>query len=380
MTELFRIFGWITCAGGLAGAAYAVACMLAATQFAKKSMPANAPLLPVTVLKPLHGAEAQLAENLESFCRQDYGGPVQLLLGVQQGDDGAHAIAAKVRGNHPELDIAITVGAARHGTNPKISNLLNTVPAAKHDLLALSDSDIGVPTNYLATVTAALQSPGVGAVTCCYTGRPAVCGLWARLSAMGINQHFLPDVLFALTHGLASPCFGSTIALDRRVLSEIGGFRAFADRLADDYEIGRAVRARGYRIEVPPLMVSHSCAEASPSALICHELRWARTIRLINPAGFAGSLLTHALPLALMGCLLLNFAMIPAGILAAALAARVWLAVHINTRFGTRDPIWLVPVRDLLSFVIFIGALFASRVEWRGARFRVSSTGAMAQD
>ncbi len=380
MADFFHIIGWVASAGGLAGTLYAIACVFAASQFAKTTVPGDARPVPVTVLKPLYGAEAQLSENLESFCRQDYAAPVQLLIGVQQGDEAARAIAVKVKANHPELDIAIVVGATRHGTNPKVSNLLNMFPAAKHDWLALSDSDIGVTPEYLATIAAAAQMPGTGAVTCCYTGHPAVPGIWAKLSAMGINQHFLPGVLFALAHGLAAPCFGSTIMLNRIVLSEIGGFRAFADRLADDYEIGRAVRARGYRIAVPPLMVMHSCSEQTPAALIRHELRWARTIRLINPAGFAGSIVTHALPLSLIGWFLLNFAAVPAGILAAALAARLWLAVRINARFGTRDAIWLVPERDLLSFVIFIGALFASRVEWRGVRFRVSSAGAMAQD
>ncbi|MDE2476904.1 MAG: glycosyltransferase, partial [Alphaproteobacteria bacterium] len=224
------------------------------------------------------------------------------------------------------------------------------------------------------------QIQETGAVTCCYTGRPAMAGLWPRLSAMGINQHFLPDVLFALAHGFASPCFGSTIALKRTVLDEIGGLQAFADRLADDYEIGCAVRSRGLRLAVPPLIVSHSCAEMTARELFRHELRWARTIRLVNPSGFAGSIITHAIPLSLIGCLLLAFTPVSVGILAGAFAGRVWLAFHINARFGTGDPIWLVPVRDLLSFVVFIGALFAGRVDWRGARFHVSSAGAIAQD
>jgi ceramide glucosyltransferase len=380
MAELFRIIGWMACTGGLAGAGYALACLRAVSRFSNAALPDAPPSVPITVLKPLYGSEAQLAENLESFCRQDYAAPVQLLFGVQEGDEDARAIAATVKARHPELDIAVSVGATRHGTNPKISNLLNMLPSAKHDLLALSDSDIGVAPNYLATIAAALQAPGFGAVTCCYTGHPGVEGVWARLSAMGINQHFLPDVLFALAHGLASPCFGSTIALNRKVLSEIGGFHTFADRLADDHEIGRAVRALGYRIAVPPLVVRHSCVENSPSALIRHELRWARTIRLINPGGFAGSIMTHAVPLSLIGCLLLGFTAAQDAIFAVALAARLWLAVHINARFRLSDPIWLVPARDLLSFAVFIGALFASRVEWRGARFRVSSAGALAQD
>jgi ceramide glucosyltransferase len=379
MTGIVAIMGWVFGAAALSGAGYAVACIFVVRQFSKAKIPAGAPV-PLTVLKPLYGAEPQLAENLATFCRQDYPAPVQLVLGMPRTDDGAFGIAQGVKLQNPDQDIAIVAIATRHGANPKISNLLNMLPAAEHDLLVISDSDIAVPPNYLSAIAAAAQMPEAGVVTCCYTGRPVVAGLWPRLSAMGINQHFLPDVLFALRHGFASPCFGSTIALKRSVLDEIGGLQAFADRLADDYEIGRAVRSRGYRLAVPPLIVSHSCAEITLQQLFRHELRWARTIRLVNPSGFAGSLVTHAIPLSLIGCALLAFAPLSLGILAFAIAARAWLAVHINARFGTGDPIWLVPARDLLSFVIFIAALFAGRVDWRGARFQVSSAGAIAQD
>lgn len=379
MTGIIAIIGFVFCAAAVAGAAYAIACILAVQKFADGRTSAGTPV-PVSVLKPLYGAEPQLAENLTTFCRQDYPASVQLVLGMHQSDDDAFEIAHSIKLRNPDQDIAIAAGAARHGANPKISNLLNMLPAAKYDLLVISDSDIAVPPNYLAAIAAAAQMPEIGVVTCCYIGRPALAGVWPRLSAMGINQHFLPDVLFALAHGFASPCFGSTIALNRAVLDEIGGLQPFADRLADDYEIGRAVRSRGYRLAVPPLMVSHSCAEMTPRELFRHELRWARTIRLVNPSGFAGSIVTHAIPLSLIGCAFLGFSPLSLGILAGAIAARVWLAIHINARFGTGDPIWLVPARDLLSFVIFVRALFAGRVDWRGARFHVSSAGAIAQD
>jgi len=254
------------------------------------------------------------------------------------------------------------------------------LPSAKHDVLVISDSDIGVDENYLTTILAALQSPATGAVTCCYTGVAALPGLWPKLSAMGINQHFLPNILFALAHNVAAPCFGSTIALRRSTIEDIGGLSRFAGMLADDYEIGRAVRARGYLVAIPSMVVRHSCGEGTLTGLLRHELRWARTIRLINPSGFAGTLFTHAIPLGLLGFLLLGADGTGAGILLLALASRLWLAGRIKSWFRTGDAIWLVPVRDLVSFIVFIGALFSRRVEWRGARFRVSSAGAMAQD
>ena len=380
MHQLVHIIGWITCGCGVAGAVYAVASIVAAVRFCRQAPIASAMPVPVTLLKPLYRAEPWLAENLDSFCDQEYGAPIQLVLGMNSGDDAALAIAEQVRAKHPEFDITIVEGGPRQGTNPKIGNLLNMLPAAKHDLIVISDSDIGVPRNYLAIIAASLQTPGTGAVTCCYTGVAAVPGVWAKLSAMGIDQHFLPDTLFALQHRLASPCFGSTIALTRKVLAGIGGLLPFATLLADDYEIGRAVRARGYRIAVPSMTVRHSCSESSFAELIRHELRWARTIRLVNPLGFAGTVFTHAIPLTLLAVFLLDFAPLALAALGLATASRLWLASRINAWFGVRDLIWLVPARDLLSFIIYLGALFTRRVEWRGARFHVSSAGAMAQE
>jgi ceramide glucosyltransferase len=380
MQQLVQLIGWIAGGCGLAGAAFAVASIMAAARFCRQGPGGAVMPAPVTLLKPLYGAEPGLAQNLDSFCQQDYGAPVQLVLGMNSGDHAAWAVAQQVRAKRPDFDITIVEGGPREGTNPKIGNLLNMLPAAKHDILVISDSDIAVPRNYLAVVTASLQTPATGAVTCCYTGVAAAPGVWAKLSAMGINQHFLPNTIFALQHRLASPCFGSTIALTGNVLDEIGGLLPFASLLADDYEIGRAVRARSYRVAVPAMTVRHSCSEGSFAELIRHELRWARTIRVVNPLGFAGIVFTHAIPLTLLAVFLTGFESFTLAAVGVATASRLWLASRINAGFGAGDPIWLVPARDLLSFVVYLGALFTRRVEWRGARFHVSSAGAMAQD
>jgi hopanoid biosynthesis associated glycosyl transferase protein HpnI len=184
-------------------------------------------------------------------------------------------------------DLELIIDATLHGANRKVSNLINMTPPIRHDIVILADSDIRVAPDYLARVIAALQQPGVGAVTCLYHG-VAVSGPWSRLGALFINAHFLPSVVLGLASGLAQPCFGSTIALKRSTLDAIGGFAAFADRLDDDYAIGAAVRERGNVVAIPPFTVAHLCNEASLTELWRHELRWARTIRNIAPLGHAG--------------------------------------------------------------------------------------------
>jgi ceramide glucosyltransferase len=181
------------------------------------------------------------------------------------------------------------------------------------------------------------------------------------------------------TLGMAEPCFGSTIALTANTLQRIGGFRAIADHLADDYEIGRAVRALGLSIAIPPMTVSHRCLEASLGALVDHELRWGRTVRQIDPGGYAGSLITYPLPLALIAGALLGFSPPALGLIFAAFGVRIACKVYIDTATGARaGRWWLIPARDILSFGVFISSFTVNTVGWQGRRFRVGRDGVLS--
>ena len=372
--------GWLFVACALIGACYAVASARAVQRFFIAPAPDESHCPPVTVLKPLHGAERDLAENLESFCAQDYPSAMQILFGVQDARDPAIAVVDGLRMKHPGLDIALIVGTHRAASNPKVANLVTMFPHAKHDILVHSDSDIGVPARYLRNVVGALDQPGIGAVTCCYTGR-ASPRFWSRMSAMGIDYQFLPAVVYGVGIGLATPCFGSTIGLRKSVLAEIGGFAAFGERLADDYEIGRAIRARGYRIALPHFVVTHSSNEDSAGALFRHELRWARTIRAIDGLGHMGSLVTHPVPLAILGALLLGFSYPAAVDLVAAFTARLWLKHRIDRVLGISDlSPWLLVERDVLSFIVFLSSFFVRQVDWQGRRYKVHPSGTLVRD
>jgi ceramide glucosyltransferase len=195
---------------------------------------------------------------------------------------------------------------------------------------------------------------------------------------MAIDHHFLPNVLVGLRLGLAQPCFGSTIALTRETLDRIGGFGAFANQLADDYAIGKAVRGLGLRVAIPPIIVDHVCSEQTWLGLVGHELRWTRTIRLIDRAGHAGSIVTHPLPFALAGVGLNGPDAISLGIVALALVCRALAPVQISRMRGSgRGPLWLIPFRDLFGFAIFLASFLPGRVTWRGQRFAVRSDGTL---
>jgi ceramide glucosyltransferase len=258
---------------------------------------------PVTVLKPLHDTEPGLPARLAAFCRQDYGAPVQILCGVRDHASPAAAVVQAMEVDFPDRRIELLVEPRSHGVNRKVSNLINMMPRVRHDTLVLSDSDIVVGPNYLRAVTALLAAPRAGAITCLYYGIGGE-GLWTRLSALAINAQFLPHAVTAVSLGLAKPCFGATIALRRSTLDRIGGFGALADVLADDHAIGVAIRSQGYDVVTAPFLVGHHCFEGSLRQLIRHQIRVARTIKSIDPIGYAGTIITHPWPLALLALIL----------------------------------------------------------------------------
>ena len=337
----------------------------------------------VTVLKPLHGDEPGLLDNLGSFCSQDYPGPIQVVFGVQDPGDGAVAVVEHLQKTQAPRDLDLVIDAKVHGLNRKVSNLVNMAPRIRHDVVVLADSDMRVEPDYLSRVIAALDEPGVGAVTCLYYGVP-VAGMWSSLSALAINAHFLPGVVFGLALGLARPCFGSTMALRRQTLGEIGGFIAFVDCLADDYAMGAALRARGHTISIPPFAIAHICTEASARDFWRHELRWARTIKSIDPLGYAGSILAHPLPWALIAALLGagSTAFLPAiAIALASIGCRVALLRKVERAYALHpQAYWLVPARDLLSFILFVVSFFGRDVSWKGHRYRMVAGGSWVSD
>lgn len=361
----------------LAGTGFTIAAGLAIDRY---RLPPPTPVEEpdVTLLKPLHGEEPGLRGALETFLRQDYGGRVAMRLGVQDARDPALAVARPLA--REDDRVTLVLDSTQHGANRKVSNLVNLASEPLAALVVLSDSDIAVGADYLRRLAAALDEPGVGLVTCLYAGEAVREGPAARLSAMGVSYGFLPMGAVGVQVG-ATPSMGSTIALKAETLAAIGGFERVKDVLADDYEIGRAVRALGLKTVVPPFLVTHRCAESTLTELWRHEVRWAKTVRDLDPLGYAGSMVTHPLPLALIGWLLIAFTLPEPWLLGLplalfALVARLWLKSRVDAVVGaTSGPWWLLPGRDMLSLAVFVGAHVARRVEWRGARFHVGRGG-----
>ncbi|MDR3420577.1 MAG: bacteriohopanetetrol glucosamine biosynthesis glycosyltransferase HpnI [Xanthobacteraceae bacterium] len=369
--------GDICLLGAIIGCAFtlvACACVLSfPVEYAQE--PAATP--PITVLKPLHDEEPGLPARLAAFCRQDYDAPIQVLCGTQDQASPAAAMVRAMEADFADRGIELVVGSRCQGVNRKVSNLVNMMPRARYDTLVLSDSDIVVGPGYLRALTALLAKPDIGAVTCLYHGIGGA-GLWTRLSALAINSQFLPHAITAVSLGLAKPCCGATIAMRRSTLDRIGGFGALADVLADDHAIGVGVRAAGNDVVTAPFLVGHRCFEGSLRELFRQQIRVARTIKSIDPIAYAGTIVTHPWPLALVA--LLSGSPAAALVAAIVLLSRITLCRCVEWRFDLpRQNYWLIPLQDVVAFGVYVTSFFGATVHWRGADYRVMADGTLLE-
>ncbi len=339
----------------------------------------------VTLLKPLHGMEPCLRENLESFFRQDYP-EFEIVFGARHADDPALSVVGEISRRYPHVPVKIVFSGEPPWPNAKVFNLHRMLRSASHPVLVISDSDVQVTPGYLRAVARPLLAPEVGMVTCVYRGVPTG-GLWSPLEAMGMSVEFTSGVLVAdMLEGMKF-ALGPTMATRRDCLEKIGGFAALADYLADDYVLGNRLHAAGYRVVLSEHIIEHHVIDRSFFGSFTHQVRWAKSTRRSRPKGHLGTGLTYAMPFALLG-------------FAAALPARprlacMLLAVGLLNRavqclivgWGVvcdplcRSAFLLYPLRDLLGFVYWASSfLTGSRTIWRGIHYRIQPGGRMVRE
>jgi len=335
---------------------------------------------PVTIFKPVRGADVEAYENFASFLRQDYP-DYQVIFGVREESDRAVPIIRRLAADFPEREIELVISSSESGHNAKVSNLQNMYAKAKRDVLLIADSDIRVGPDYLRRVVAPLRQPQVGMVTCLYRGTNAktFAGL---LENIGVSSTFAPDVCSARALEGVKFAFGSTIAMRRETLERMGGFPALADYLADDFLLGNYAAKEGLEVILSDCVVDHVSATDTFAAMLRHQLRWARTVRVSRPWGYRGMILTHGMATALAAGLAWGFSTFALWLLAATILAR-FLPLFAIGVYGLKDRalaryFWLAPIRDLIAFGIWAASLAGDEIEWRGAKFRVTTGGKLA--
>jgi ceramide glucosyltransferase len=354
------------------GACQALAGWIAVIAFTRRIGSEPTGTMPITVLKPLYGAEPLLEAALSTLCEQQYQPGFQIVFGVHDADDMAIPVVRALQARYPDRDMELVVDPTRHGANPKVSSLMNMLPSARHDILVIADSDVHARPDYLRQLAHMLDRPGVGLVTTLYTGLPAFHSAASRLGATQITHGFLPGVLVGRAFGRRD-CLGATMCLRRDTLGRIGGFAVLRDHLADDQVLGRLVSAEGLDVALANTVVATTVPERTLDALWRHELRWARTIRTLQPSAFAASVLQCVLFLASLTMLASGFAVWACGLFAIVWIVRAAAVAGIDHALGGtlgglafRGPLWLLPLRDLLSAAEWVASHAGRRVDWRG--------------
>lgn len=341
----------------------------------------EAQLPPVSILKPLRGVDPEMWESFCSHCEQDYP-QLQIIFGVSDPDDPAVEVVRRLQAKYPGREIKLIMCERVLGANVKVSNLVQMLPAASHQILLVNDSDIRVPADYLRKVVASLADDSVGLATCLYRGAAAPT-LGSHLEALSISTDFVPGVLSAsfLENGLHFG-LGSTLAFRRRDLEVIGGFEVLLDYLADDYELGRRIAANGKRIELSTAIVATYLPAYSMRQFLHHQLRWSRTIRDARRWGYAGLIFTFGLPWALVTLLAAGGAEWTWILLALIFVARVAVAfLAADVVLQDRQPFgrglfrntFLLPLRDLIAPVVWMASYMGSRIHWRGDVFKLKN-------
>lgn len=363
----------------LAGLVYLILALFAARGF-RREPAATAPAVwpTVSILKPVRGMDPHRFLAFESMCLQQYPGRFELLVGMSDPpDEQLAADVARLQAQFPAANVRAVACPQRLGHNGKVSTLQQMVPHALGDILVINDADILAGPGYLAAVASAMAGPGVGFVTVPYLGRTlAKPTLWARLEALGIAGDLLPGVFTArmLDRGMRFG-LGSTLALRRSTLDAIGGLAPLLDRIADDYELGELVSRAGFRVLLSPEVVQTSVPQYRLGDFWQHQVRWWRTVRDARPWSFFGMVLSYALPWAMLNVVACGFALPSLSLLSLVLLARVALLLNVGVgilRDGQvlRD-LWLLPLRDCTSLLLWAWSYAGDDVTWRGERFRL---------
>ncbi len=370
-----HIFVYLFAALALCGAGYTLLSLFAIASWKKVKHPAPGTFTPgISILKSLRGTDRAMYEAFRSHCLQDYA-EFELLFGVSDLNDPAVAEVEKLKKEFPSRRIELIHCPKQLGANGKVSTLAQLLPHAKLPIILINDSDITVEHDYLKKVAAEFSDEKVGLVTALYRAE-AGDSLASRIEALTIATDFAPGVLTArVVEGGIHFALGSTIAIRRTVLREIGGLEPLADYLADDYELGARTSAAGYRVALADTVVETHLPSYGFGGMLAHQMRWARTIRDRRLGGYVGLVFTYMLPWAVLTMVLSDWALWAVLMMVVVTELRMLqvsrLVRQVLGSGAAWKDLWLVPLRDFVALYVWVASFFGNTVEWRGQKFLV---------
>jgi ceramide glucosyltransferase len=339
---------------------------------------------PLSLLKPLHGAEPGLEAHLATFFEQDYP-RYEILFCARSADDAGLAIARQIAARYPHIPTQfLSTGGQPDYINAKVASMERMEAAAEHQILVVSDSDVRVTPDYLRAVALPFADEKVGGMCCPYRGVAAEGGLWARLEAVGMSVEMTAGVLAARSVEGMQFVLGPTMAFRRETIRRMGGFRVTADYCADDFVLGNETFKLGQTVILSHHPIDHLVINTSFVSSMKHQVRWMKSTRFSRPKGHFGTALTFSLPFGLLAWAALaglghpNWGL---ALFAWSLANRLALSIAVG-RLAVDDRSWfgllvLYPVRDLMGLGIWAASYLGRRILWRGRVFELLPGGKM---
>jgi len=354
---------------------------LARLQLQQVALAATAALPPVSIFKPLHGAEPRLEENLESFFLQDYPA-FEIVFGCRTASDPALQVVELLRARYPQVATQVVLSGEPNWPSAKVWSLHKMIASSRRDYLVISDSDILVAPDFLRNVIPPLLAPRNGLVTCLYRGVPAP-GFWSCLEALGMSVEMPSGVIAAdMLEGMQF-ALGSVLAVRRDALEKCGGISSTAEYYSDDFVLGNRVHAAGYQVVLSHYRVNHVLCDQSFANTFATQVRWMQSTRYSRPKGHLGTGLTFATPFGVLGLVAaaaLGHLSLGLGLLAWSLLNRVVQSIAVGYFvIGDRRALglcWLYPLRDLSGFLVWLGSYCGgSHFRWRGELYRFTPGG-----
>jgi ceramide glucosyltransferase len=388
---VWRALLLVALAGSLTSTIYLGMTLVAASRYLQRARSARAAisavppssLPPVTIFKPVHGMEEQLAANLESFFQQDYP-DYEVIFGVRDMGNPAAKIAEEIRARYPKIPSRLIISGPPIWPNAKVFALDKMIAVSSRSYFIISDSDVRVSPDFLRNTIPVLLDPKVGLITCMYRGIPS-SDFWSWLEALGLSIEMSSGVMVAdMMEGMQF-ALGPAMAVRRDAIDAIGGIAAVADYYSDDFELGNRIWAKGYKVVLSHHLVRNVLTRRSPLRTFGDQLRWMKSTRYSRPAGHLGTSLTYAMPFGILGLIAgaaLGRWQLGVSLFALACLNRMIQSVVVGWSVP-RDPravwlCWLYPLRDLFGFVAWMLSYTSREFFWRGETYRFGKGGRIA--
>lgn len=357
---------------------YCVLTLLAARSYLAAKIPPSKSAEPVSILKPLHGLDEGLEDNLRTFFEQDYP-DFEILFAARYKDDPCWTVVDALCAQYPKVPCRRFITGEPPYPNAKVFSVATMLRDATHDLVVMSDSDIRVDARMLQVISAEFEDGSVGVATCPYRAVPGR-SFWSLLEALGMNTEFWGGCLTArfVERGVKF-AVGPTSAARRSVLNAIGGFERFREYLAEDFVMGQFAAEAGYGVILSSYVVEHRIGSQAWRANFGHRLRWNRGSRRSRPAGYVGQVFTHPLAVAILLTAVWPAAWPALAVTAVARAASAWAVAGSVLHDRLYRKHWsLIPLQDLLSFAFWVAGFFGNTIEWRGRKYWLAPDGRFA--